>query len=129
MIKLLEQAITQNLLRPLDLRFAQMLVEDENPILLFVFAYLSAQTGAGHVCLPLSIIQKDQLFDGRQKEFAQEIWQKMGKPSAKKIVEELTHCHCVNQSSDDSPSPIILDNELLYLQRMWSYEKKVAQFF
>ena len=43
MIKLLEQAITQNLLRPLDLRFAQMLVEDENPILLFVFAYLSAQ--------------------------------------------------------------------------------------
>lgn len=67
MIKLLEQAITQNLLRPLDLRFAQMLVEDENPILLFVFAYLSAQTGAGHVCLPLSIIQKDQLFDGRQK--------------------------------------------------------------
>lgn len=129
MIKLLEQAITQNLLRPLDLRFAQMLVEDENPILLFVFAYLSAQTGAGHVCLPLSIIQKDQLFDGRQKEFAQEIWQKMGKPSAKKIVEELTHCYCVNQSSDDSPSPIILDNDLLYLQRMWSYEEKVAQFF
>lgn len=129
MIKLLEQAITQNLLRPLDLRFAQMLVEDENPILLFIFAYLSAQTGAGHVCLPLSIIQKDQLFDGRQKEFAQEIWQKMGKPSAKKIVEELTHCHCVNQSGDDSPSPIILDNELLYLQRMWSYEEKVARFF
>lgn len=129
MIKLLEQAITQNLLRPLDLRFAQMLVEDENPILLFVFAYLSAQTGAGHVCLPLNIIQKDQLFDGRQKEFAQEVWQKMGKPSAKKIVEELTHCHCVNQSGDDSPSPIILDNELLYLQRMWSYEEKVAQFF
>lgn len=129
MIKLLEQAITQNLLRPLDLRFAQMLVEDENPILLFIFAYLSAQTGAGHVCLPLNIIQKDQLFDGRQKEFAQEIWQKMGKPSAQKIVEELTHCHCVNQSGDDSPSPIILDNELLYLQRMWSYEEKVAQFF
>lgn len=129
MIKLLEQAITQNLLRPLDLRFAQMLVEDENPILLFLFAYLSAQTGAGHVCLPLNIIQKDQLFDGRQKEFSQEIWQKMGKPSAKKIVEELTHCHCVSQSSDDLPSPIILDNELLYLQRMWSYEEKVAQFF
>ncbi|WP_109399957.1 exodeoxyribonuclease V subunit alpha [Proteus sp. TJ1640] len=129
MIKLLEHAITQNLLRPLDLRFAQMLVEDENPILLFVFAYLSAQTGAGHVCLPLNIIQKDQLFDGRQKEFAQEIWQKMGKPSAKKIVEELTHCHCVNQSRDYSSFPIILDNEYLYLQRMWSYEEKVAQFF
>ncbi|WP_311746284.1 exodeoxyribonuclease V subunit alpha [Proteus penneri] len=129
MIKLLEQAITQNLLRPLDLRFAQMLVEDENPILLFVFAYLSAQTGAGHVCLPLNIIQKDQLFDGRQKEFAQEIWQKMGKPSAKKIVDELTHCHCVNQSRDDPSFPIILDNEYLYLQRMWSYEEKVAQFF
>lgn len=129
MIKLLKQAITQNLLRPLDLRFAQMLVEDENPILLFVFAYLSAQTGAGHVCLPLNIIQKDQLFDGRQKEFAQEIWQKMGKPSAKKIVEELTHCPCVNQSRDDLSSPIVLDNELLYLQRMWSYEEKVTQFF
>ena len=63
MIKLLEQAIAQNLLRPLDLRFAQMLVADENPILLFIFAYLSAQTGAGHVCLPLNIIQQDKLFD------------------------------------------------------------------
>lgn len=129
MIKLLEQAIAQNLLRPLDLRFAQMLVEDENPILLFVFAYLSSQTGAGHVCLPLNIIQKNQLFDGRQEVLAQEIWQKMGEPSAKKIIEALTHSHCVNQGNEDPPSPIILDNGLLYLQRMWSYEEKVAQFF
>ncbi|WP_193016077.1 exodeoxyribonuclease V subunit alpha [Proteus sp. FME41] len=129
MIKLLETAITQNLLRPLDLRFAQMLVEDENPILLFVFAYLSAQTGAGHVCLPLNLIQKNQLFEGRQDELAQEIWQKMGAPSANKIVEALNDSLCVNQANNDSPSPIILDNGLLYLQRMWSYEEKVAQFF
>lgn len=129
MIKLLEQAITQNVLRPLDLRFAQMLVEDENPILLFIFAYLSAQTGAGHVCLPLNIIKENQLFDGRQDELARDIWQRMGEPSTHQIIEALIHSHCVNQSGDNSPSPIILDNGLLYLQRMWSYEEKVAQFF
>lgn len=129
MIKLLEQAITQNVLRPLDLRFAQMLVEDENPILLFIFAYLSAQTGAGHVCLPLNIIKENQLFDGRQEELSREIWQRMGEPSTHQIIEALMHSHCVTQGDDNSPSPIILDNGLLYLQRMWSYEEKVAQFF
>ena len=129
MIKLLEQAITQNVLRPLDIRFAQMLVEDENPILLFIFAYLSAQTGAGHVCLPLNIIKENQLFDGRQDELSRAIWQRMGEPSTDQIIEALIHSHCVNQGGDNSPSPIILDNGLLYLQRMWSYEEKVAQFF
>lgn len=129
MIHLLEKAISLNLLRPLDLRFAQMLVKDENPILLFVFAYLSAQTGAGHVCLPLSLIKENQLFDGRQEALSQEIWQEMGAPSAKKLIEELSRSDCVKRENDDAPSPLILDNELLYLQRMWSYEDKVAQFF
>lgn len=64
MIKLLEQAIAQNSLRPLDLRFAQMLVADENPILLFIFAYLSAKQGRPS----LNIIQQDKLFDGRHTE-------------------------------------------------------------
>ena len=45
MIKLLEQAIAQNLLRPLDLFALQMLVADENPILLFYFAYLGGKQG------------------------------------------------------------------------------------
>ncbi|AUU36418.1 exodeoxyribonuclease V subunit alpha [Proteus mirabilis] len=129
MIKLLEQAIAQNLLRPLDLRFAQMLVADENPILLFIFAYLSAQTGAGHVCLPLNIIQQDKLFDGRHTELSQAIWQEMAQPSAKEILAELNQSECVNQGHSDLPSPIILDNGLLYLQRMWRYEEQIAQFF
>ncbi|MDM3591488.1 exodeoxyribonuclease V subunit alpha, partial [Proteus mirabilis] len=76
-MKLLEQAIAQNLFRPLDLRFAQILVADENPILLFIFDYLSAQTGAGHVCVPLNIIHQEKLFDGRHTELSQAIWQKM----------------------------------------------------
>ena len=94
MIKLLEQAITENLLRPLDLRFAQMLVADENPILLFIFAYLSAQTGAGHVCLPLNIIQQDKLFDGRHTELSQAIWQEMAQPSASVLIKAIvTYLH------------------------------------
>ncbi|QAV22510.1 exodeoxyribonuclease V subunit alpha [Proteus hauseri] len=128
MIKLLEQAITQNLLRPLDVRFAQMLVADNNPALLFVFAYLSAQTGAGHVCLPLSILQQDRLFDGRQPELSQAIWHQMGISSSQQLIDKLTNSGCVSDGKNSS-APIILDNELLYLQRMWSYEERVANFF
>ncbi|WP_317189649.1 AAA family ATPase, partial [Escherichia coli] len=106
-----------------------MLVADENPILLFIFAYLSARTGAGHVCLPLNIIQQDKLFDGRHTELSQAIWQKMAQPSAKEILAELNQSECVNQGHSDLSSPIILDNGLLYLQRMWRYEEQVAQFF
>ncbi|MEQ4924943.1 exodeoxyribonuclease V subunit alpha [Proteus hauseri] len=128
MIKLLEQAITQNLLRPLDVRFAQMLVDDNNPILLFVFAYLSGQTGAGHVCLPLNILQQEKLFDGRQPELSQAIWHKMALSSPQQLVDELTNSSCVSDGKNSS-APIILDNGLLYLQRMWSYEERVANFF
>lgn len=129
MIKLLEQAIAQNLLRPLDLRFAQMLVADNNPILLVIFAYLSSQTGAGHVCLPLNIIEQDSLFDGRYPELSHALWQKMGTPSKEKIHNELINSPCVNQGDNHSSSPIVLENDLLYLQRMWHYEERVAQFF
>lgn len=131
MNNLLEQAITQKLLRPLDLHFAQMLVDDNNPMLLFTFAYLSSQTGAGHVCLPLSIIKGTQLFEGRQPELAQAIWQKMGAPSENDLKTVLLNSDCVSQGKDKAVSPIMLDveNGLLYLQRMWGYEEQVAQFF
>lgn len=129
MIKLLEHAMTQNLLRPLDLRFAQMLVKDDDPILLFVFAYLSAQTGAGHVCLPLNIVQQALLFEGRQPDISQAIWQKMGSPSTEQLIDTLMNSHCVSEGCSELPSPLILDEGLLYLQRMWSYEERVAHFF
>ncbi|MGX8807688.1 exodeoxyribonuclease V subunit alpha, partial [Enterobacter hormaechei] len=71
------------------------LVADEIPILLFIFAYLSAQTGAGLVCLPLYFIQQDKLFDGRHTELSLAIWQEMAQPSAKEILAELNQSECV----------------------------------
>ena len=46
MIKLLEQAIEQNLLRPLDLRFAQMLVAKSYPTVYFCLSQCSNRGGS-----------------------------------------------------------------------------------
>ncbi len=66
---------------------------------------------------------------GDTPSFHKPFGRKWRKPSAKEILAELNQSECVNQGHSDLPSPIILDNGLLYLQRMWRYEEQIAQFF
>ncbi|WP_208614845.1 exodeoxyribonuclease V subunit alpha [Xenorhabdus ishibashii] len=132
MMSFLQQAVSQKLLRPLDVQFAYAMIEDENPLLLLITALLSAESGAGHVCLPLERISPKYFFEGRQPELAASLWSLVGEPDQQQILAILQACPAV--SLGESPAPMILTHQRegdyrLYLQRMWQSERRVADFF
>lgn len=126
MMTLLEQAVRDHLLRPLDVQFSRMIAGDDDPMLQLAAAVLSAEAGAGHVCLPLSYLQPDQLFGGRQPALSQALWQAVGAPDQQHWIQKLTSSPAVSDGSQ--PTPLVLQNNRLYLQRMWQYEGDVVRF-
>ncbi|MCX2958462.1 MAG: exodeoxyribonuclease V subunit alpha, partial [Serratia symbiotica] len=70
MIALLDQAVALGVLRPLDVQFAGVVAAKDEPDILLAAACLSAEAGAGHVCLMLDQLQMGQLCAGRQPELA-----------------------------------------------------------
>ncbi|WP_342221720.1 exodeoxyribonuclease V subunit alpha [Candidatus Fukatsuia endosymbiont of Tuberolachnus salignus] len=158
MMELLERAVRERLLRPLDLQFARMIAPDDCPLfdlfrnsqrlmeikaqdvtqeqhhrvgaaralLQLTAAYLSAETGAGHICLPITGLQPQHLFDGRQSDLAQALWKAAGEPSTQQWRETLQDSFSVSDGSQ--PTPLVLQHDRLYLQRMWQNEGDVARF-
>ncbi|CNI58475.1 MULTISPECIES: exodeoxyribonuclease V subunit alpha [Yersinia] len=126
MMMLLEQAVRDHLLRPLDVQFSRMIAADNDPMLQLAAAILSAEAGAGHVCLPLSYLQADELFGGRQPELSQALWQAAGAPDKLRWAQVLNNAPAVSDGSQ--PTPLVLHNDRLYLQRMWQYEGDVVRF-
>ncbi|WP_127957424.1 exodeoxyribonuclease V subunit alpha [Serratia microhaemolytica] len=126
MINLLNQALQLGLLRQLDLQFAQLVAGEQQPELLLAAAILSAQTGAGHVCLPLEQLLPANLFAGRQPELAWAAWQACGQPEIADWQQRLLASSAVSDGS--SATPIVLQQQRLYLQRMWQSEGQVADF-
>ncbi|MFP3014131.1 MAG: exodeoxyribonuclease V subunit alpha [Arsenophonus sp.] len=129
MINLLKRAADFNLFNSLDIQFAIMLVEDENPLLLLIFALLSAETRAGHICLFIDKLQPIYLFNGRQPEIALILWETAGSPDSNKIYTELKQSNAVSDARQLLAKPLVLSNNKLYFQRMWTDEGLVANFF
>ncbi|MBJ7221929.1 MULTISPECIES: exodeoxyribonuclease V subunit alpha [unclassified Brenneria] len=126
MLELLETALQRRLLRPLDIQFARMLADDDHPHLLLAAACLSAQSGAGNVCLPLDTLQSALLFDGRDRELAQLLLAAAGQPDIAGWRQHLLGSPAVGDGS--RPTPLVLRREKLYLQRSWQSEGQVARF-
>ncbi|MFA3780142.1 exodeoxyribonuclease V subunit alpha [Yersinia sp. 1652 StPb PI] len=126
MMVLLDQAVRDHLLRPLDVQFSRMIAGDDDPMLQLAAAILSAEAGAGHVCLPLSYLQPEQLFGGRQAGLSQALWLAAGAPELSRWIQGLNNSPAVSDGS--LPTPLVLQNERLYLQRMWQYEGDVVRF-
>lgn len=126
MLEWLELALARRLLRPLDLQFARMLAGDSQPQLLLAAACLSNHAGAGHVCLPLAQLRPEELFDGRDSELAQAVWQLLGRPDEDAWRRWLSACPAV--SDGGAPTPLVLQHDRLYLQRSWLNECRVARF-
>ncbi|WGK56457.1 exodeoxyribonuclease V subunit alpha [Pantoea sp. SS70] len=125
MTALLAQAAELRLLRSLDVQFAQLLADDDQPARLLLAACLSAEAGDGHVCLPLSQLNRDNLFKGRHAELAQAIWQAAGEPQDWPAI--LAGWSAL--SSSEQAAPIVLSEDRLYLHRLWHNEGQVARFF
>ncbi|GAA0509086.1 exodeoxyribonuclease V subunit alpha [Tatumella terrea] len=125
---LLKQAQEQQMFRPLDLRFAALTEGGGSPARRLAAACLSAGTGEGHVCLPLSLLSPASLFAGRQLALAEALWQAAAAPENED--DWLTVLEGWDAVSDGSQStPLVLAHRKLYLHRMWLYEKQVARFF
>lgn len=78
--QLLKQAQELQMFRPLDLRFAELVAEEHHYPRRLAAACLSAGTGEGHVCLPLSLLSPQALFSGRQLSVAEQLWEMAGAP-------------------------------------------------
>lgn len=126
MMALLNQALEQKLLRFLDVQFSQIIAADESPLLQLACALLSADAGAGHVCLPITRLTPRYFFDGRQPELAQALWKAAGSPDKEQWLKAFESSPLVGDGV--SPAPLVLQQERLYLQRMWKNEGAVIQF-
>ncbi|MEG3126842.1 exodeoxyribonuclease V subunit alpha [Pantoea cypripedii] len=125
MTALLTQAMELRLLRPLDIQFACLVADDSQPARLLAAACLSAEAGEGHVCLPLTQLTRDALFNGRHPELAQAIWLAAGEPQ-----DWLAVFQGWSALSDSAQAtPIVLAQQRLYLHRLWQNEGQVARFF
>ncbi len=125
MTALLAQAAELRLLRSLDLQFAQLLADDQQPARLLAAACLSAAAGEGHVCLPLQQLSRENLFNGRHAELAQAIWQAAGDPQDWPAL----FSDWAALASHEQAAPLVLSDDRLYLHRLWHHEGQVAQFF
>ena len=124
---LLQQAVELRLLRSLDVQFALLLADDTQPARLLAAACLSAEAGEGHVCLPLSQLSREGLFNGRHPELAQAIWLAAGEPQD--WTQILAGWPALSNSNNDQAAPIVLTEGRLYLHRLWHHEGQVARFF
>ncbi|MFS7192916.1 exodeoxyribonuclease V subunit alpha [Serratia proteamaculans] len=126
MIALLEQAQALGVFRPLDLQFARVVAGSDEPEMLLAAACLSAEAGAGHVCLMLEQLLPENLFDGRQPELAQAAWLAAGQLDVAGWQQRLSASAAVGDGS--TAMPMVLQQQRLYLQRMWQNEGEVAEF-
>ena len=120
MQELLLEAVEQRALRPLDAQFA-MMVAGDNAAVMLAAALLSRDAGEGHVCLPLSRLVPDE----KTPVPLQACFALVG--DATDWQDALLRSSAVSQG--DVPTPLILCNDRLYLNRMWRNELAIARFF
>ncbi|MBM3073077.1 exodeoxyribonuclease V subunit alpha [Lelliottia sp. RWM.1] len=120
MQELLLEAADQRLLRQLDVQFA-MAIAGDRPAVMLAAAILSRDTGEGHVCLPLSRL----VLDEKMPSAIQSCFALLGESVNWQTL--LLSSEAV--STGESPTPLILAGDRLYLNRLWRNELTVAHFF
>lgn len=127
MMSLLAEAAECGLLRSLDVQFAEMIAGSEGDARLqLAAACVSAEFAAGHVCLLLSQLSAQHLFAGSHPELAAKVWQAAGAPENEAWSAILSRFPVIGDGTQ--PTPLVLQQQRLYLQRMWHYEGIVADF-
>lgn len=124
---LLRKAVTEGALREIDVQLACFFATEEEPLLMTAIAWLSAEVGRGHVCLPLAQMEKAQLFNYRHNVLADEVWQRLGTPNHASWQQALLAAEVVG--CGERATPFVYQDDRFYLQRMWQDEGRVAAFF
>ena len=124
---LLDHALEQQRLRPLDVAFARFLAERDArvaPALPWLAAVLSRQLADGHLCLDLELLpalaeEQDWPAD----------WRRLADTLRDGDALRLPASPLLAASHDGEPgdAPLVLDGSRLYLRRYWNHERSVAQ--
>lgn len=123
---LLEHMKAAGVIRALDFRFAQMLAAPHQAHLAFATALVSAELGSGHVCLPLQQLTYPELA-ARFPDFALQLQTALGELSVEEWQQYLQQAPWIGEG--DEATPLVLQHQCLYLQRLWQNEGDVADFF
>jgi exodeoxyribonuclease V, alpha subunit len=121
---LLDRALEQQRLRPLDVAFARFLAERDvriAPTLLWLAAVLSRQLADGHLCLDLDLLPalaEEQDWPADWRALADDL--RANGPPASPLL-------ATGHVGEPDNAPLVLDGTRLYLRRYWSHERGVAQ--
>ncbi|WP_367670648.1 exodeoxyribonuclease V subunit alpha [Sodalis-like secondary symbiont of Drepanosiphum platanoidis] len=111
-----------------DIQFAMFLEKNHNPMSFFAYSSLSASFREGNICLSISYLNNPKKFFNKKYPFlAKKIWNLFKNPNKKKWKLFLLKEPAI--SNGKYVRPVILDNNKLYLYRMWKYECIIADFF
>lgn len=122
MIALLRAAVAQQLLRPLDLVFAEFiarLTAEPDDSVLLAAALLSRAGADGHSCLGLAARAGKRVFATGSGALAA-----LRAPELPAWLSALRACPRVG--GPGAAEPLVLEGDRLYLQRLWQYEARVA---
>lgn len=126
---LLQQALTQQLFRPLDLQFARLVAGEAHPARLLLAACLSASSGEGHVCLPLQLLNPEALWQGKSRQLAEQLWAVAQAPSTAEQWQGLLSDWPALDDGSQQSTPMVLNEQRLYLHRLYDHQQRVAAFF
>ena len=120
MLNALKQLAEEKIIRPLDYQFARFLAgENPDPLLLTAAALTSVQLGHGHTCLELDQNPLELLGRGQNLEPFKQL------PPYTAWAEHLLSLPAIGDGL--LPTPLVLDNNRLYLMRYWQYEVAIAR--
>ncbi|AMO47368.1 Exonuclease V alpha-subunit [Enterobacter sp. FY-07] len=123
MTTLLREAAQQKLLRPLDVQFALTVTTEDEPAVMLAAALLSHEAGEGHVCMPLARLTPEAF--AHPSTLLAQLFECAGQPDDWQAT--LLASPAVSEGY--APTPLILSDGRLYLNRMWCNERQVAAFF
>lgn len=127
MLNRLEKLARQGHLRALDYQFAKFVCQSagrlDDALLALASALTSYELGQGHVCLMLDKVDVQRLF-GLPTEHSQQLLGDVASPDS--WVVQLADSPAVSDGS--APTPLVLTQNRLYLNRYWQFEQRVAGY-
>ena len=145
MERLLARWQAEDWIRPLDREFAgviRTLIEEQGeqpePLLILLATLVSHQVGRGHVCIDLGTLLGDasQILSLPPEEPATPATAEqppaLARPDQLLARVSLDECRQVLEASGAASdgthsTPLVLDNNRLYLRRFWRYEQRIAE--
>lgn len=130
----LEQLKANGVISALDFHLARFFMPKANLIdqlqlrrFAFLIAWMSVEVRAGHVCIDLAHLTKNQFTFRYGSEIADLLFEQLGHPD---LIDWQQLCNQIgNDIIGNNHSPLILESNQLYFQRMWLYQKRVANYF